>query len=136
MTATRKNAVVQAALTELDADMVGVARLEDIKGTMLEAQVLRLLPAARSIVVLGVEVWTEFLDLTAPAATATSAWASARPTPWATPRRASASCSTSSPAAPTWRRPGAAPGACAPVPSPRRDITRDNRVTFNGLSSR
>jgi len=66
MTAARKNAGVQAALTRLDADMVGVARLEDIKDTPLEEQVLKLLPAARSIVVLGMEIWAEFLDLTAP----------------------------------------------------------------------
>jgi len=66
MTAARKNAAVQAALTGLDADMVGVARLEDIKDTPLEAQALRLLPSARSVVVVGMEIWAEFLDLTAP----------------------------------------------------------------------
>ncbi len=73
MTAAKKNAGVQAALTRLEADMVGVARREDIKDTPLEEQVLRLLPAARSVVVLGMEIWAEFLDLTAPQQTAGAA---------------------------------------------------------------
>ena len=67
------NTEVQAALEKLDVDMVGVARLDDLKGDKLEEAALKLLPAARSIVVVGMEVWPEFLDLTTPERTAGAA---------------------------------------------------------------
>ena len=51
---------------ELDADIVGVATLDDWKGTRLEEAALRLLPQAKSIVVLAMEIYPEILDLSAP----------------------------------------------------------------------
>ena len=46
--ATKKaSAEVQKTLTGLDVDMVGVARLRDLKGTPLEASARKLLPSAR-----------------------------------------------------------------------------------------
>jgi epoxyqueuosine reductase len=60
----QSTAAVREALEKLDVDMVGVARLRDLEGTPLEESALRLLPAARSIVVVGMEVYPEFLDLT------------------------------------------------------------------------
>ncbi len=55
--------VVREALRELKVDLVGVARIADRRGTPLEEAALALLPAARSIVVAGMEVYPEFLDL-------------------------------------------------------------------------
>ena len=63
---SRANAAVQDTLSKLDVDMVGVARLKDLKGTRLEEAALKLLPSARSIVVIGMEIYPEFLDLTSP----------------------------------------------------------------------
>jgi epoxyqueuosine reductase len=63
---SRANAEVQDTLSKLDVDMVGVARLKDLKGTKLEEAALKLLPSARSIVVVGMEVYPEFLDLISP----------------------------------------------------------------------
>jgi len=63
---SKTNAEVQDTLSKLDVDMVGVARLKDLKGTRLEEAALKLLPSTRSIVVLGMEVYPEFLDLTSP----------------------------------------------------------------------
>ncbi len=57
---------VQEILPKLDVDMVGVARISDLKGTRLKESALKLLPAARSIVVLGMEIYPEFLELTSP----------------------------------------------------------------------
>ena len=51
---------------ELDADMVGVAVIDDWKGTRLEETALRLLPQAKSVVVLAMEIYPEVLDLTSP----------------------------------------------------------------------
>ena len=48
---------------ELDADIVGVASLSDWKGTRLEERALRLLPQAKSIVVIAKEIYPEILDL-------------------------------------------------------------------------
>jgi epoxyqueuosine reductase len=56
---------VQKVLADLDVDMVGVARLRDVKATPLAASARKLLPSARSIVVVGMEVYPEFLDLIA-----------------------------------------------------------------------
>jgi hypothetical protein len=63
---SRANAEVQDTLSKLDVDMVGVARLKDLKDTKLEESALKLLPSARSIVVVGMEVYPEFLDLISP----------------------------------------------------------------------
>ena len=52
--------------SELDADMVGVATLGDWKETRLEETALRLLPQAKSVVVLAMEIYPEVLDLTSP----------------------------------------------------------------------
>src|SRR4030042_962563 len=57
---------VQEALAKLEIDIAGVARIDDIKGTRLAEAVLKLLPAAKSIVVVGMEIYPEFLDLTSP----------------------------------------------------------------------
>lgn len=51
---------------ELDADMVGVAVIDDWKGTRLEETALRLLPQAKSVVVLAMEIYPEVLDLASP----------------------------------------------------------------------
>ena len=50
----------------LDADMVGVAVLDDWKGTRLEETARRLLPRAKSVLVLAMEVYPEVLDLSSP----------------------------------------------------------------------
>jgi epoxyqueuosine reductase QueG len=50
----------------LEADMVGVAALSDWKGTRLEETALRLLPQAKSVLVLAMEVYPEVLDLSSP----------------------------------------------------------------------
>ena len=63
---TRASTAVQECLANLDVEMVGVAILDDLKGNKLAEQALKLLPDTRSIVVLAVEVYPEFLDLTSP----------------------------------------------------------------------
>ena len=62
----RASAGVRETINKLDVDMVGVARLRDLKGTPLEEAADKLLPTARSIVVAGMEIYPEFLDLTSP----------------------------------------------------------------------
>jgi len=57
---------VQEALTNLDVDMVGVVRIDEIKGTKLAKDALKLLPSVKSIVVMGMEIYPEFLNLTSP----------------------------------------------------------------------
>ena len=69
--ATKKHALkidkeVREALGKLDVDMVGVARIDALKDKRLKAAALALLPSAKSIVVMGMEIWPEFLDLTSP----------------------------------------------------------------------
>ena len=59
-------AKVQDALSKLDVDMVGVAAIKDLKGDPLAKAALKLLPSARSIVVVGMELFPEFLELTSP----------------------------------------------------------------------
>jgi epoxyqueuosine reductase len=63
-TAAKIDSNVQAALAKLDVDMVGVARLDTLKDKKLKEAALMLLPSAKSIVVMGVEIYPEFLDLT------------------------------------------------------------------------
>lgn len=62
----RASAGVQELLTKLDVDMVGITPLNDLKGTKLREAALKLLPSARSIVVAGMEIYPEFLDLITP----------------------------------------------------------------------
>jgi epoxyqueuosine reductase QueG len=64
--AVKIDKAVQDKLAKLGVDLVGVVRIDEIKGTKLAKDALRLLPAARSIVVMGMEVYAEFLDLTKP----------------------------------------------------------------------
>jgi len=61
---------VQGILVKLEVDMVGVARIEALKDKRMKDAILGLLPAAKSMVVVGVEIWPEFLDLTSPEMTA------------------------------------------------------------------
>ncbi len=57
---------VQGALADLDMNLVGVASVEDLKGTKLEEQVKKLLPETNSIIVLGMEIYEETLRLALP----------------------------------------------------------------------
>ena len=63
---------IQAALAKLEVDMVGVVLVETLKDAPTQKAVLELLPAVKSIVVVGMEIWPEFLDLTSPEMTAGS----------------------------------------------------------------
>ena len=56
----------QDVLAGLDADVVGVASLTQLKGSRLEETALKLLPETRSIVVFGLEIHREILDLSSP----------------------------------------------------------------------
>jgi epoxyqueuosine reductase len=69
----RASAGVQETLSGLNVDIKGVARLKDLKGTGLEKAALKLLPSTRSIVVMGMGIYPEFLDLTSPGREAGSA---------------------------------------------------------------
>ena len=57
---------LQEYLTELDVDIVGVVQIGNIKGNKLEEQAINLLPETNSIIVLGMEMFPEVLDLTSP----------------------------------------------------------------------
>jgi len=57
---------VQDAISKLDVDVVGIASLEDLKGTILAETALRLLPETHSIVVLAMEIYREILDQAKP----------------------------------------------------------------------
>jgi epoxyqueuosine reductase len=61
---------IQDALVKLEVDMVGVARIDNLKDAQMRDSILSLLPAAISMVVVGMEIWPEFLDLTSPEMTA------------------------------------------------------------------
>ena len=63
---SKASARVQEYLTGLDVDMVGIVSIDNIRESRLEEQVLRLLPETNSIIVLGMELFTEILDLTRP----------------------------------------------------------------------
>jgi epoxyqueuosine reductase QueG len=56
---------VQEALAKLEVDMIGVARIDNLKKNKLAQAAQKLLPSVKSIVVVGMEVFPEFLDLTA-----------------------------------------------------------------------
>jgi len=55
--------ILRDTLSKLDVDAVGVASLSDWKGTRLEETAISLLPEARSVVVLAIEISPEALDL-------------------------------------------------------------------------
>jgi epoxyqueuosine reductase QueG len=61
---------VQDILPELEVDVVGVARIGTLKDKEMKEVLLRLLPSANSMVVVGMEIWPEFLDLTSAEMTA------------------------------------------------------------------
>jgi epoxyqueuosine reductase len=63
---TKASAGVSEILANLDVDMVGVTVISDLKGTKLKESALKLLPSARSIVIVGMEIYPEFLDLSSP----------------------------------------------------------------------
>jgi epoxyqueuosine reductase QueG len=56
--------LLRELVPEIDADIVGVAALSDWKDTRLEETALRLLPQAKSVVVIAKEIYPEILDLT------------------------------------------------------------------------
>jgi epoxyqueuosine reductase QueG len=58
--------VAKDMLIGLDADVVGVASLSQYKGSRLEESALRLLPETHSIIVFGLEIHREILDLSSP----------------------------------------------------------------------
>ncbi len=64
------NEEIQDVLSGLDVDMVGVARIATLKDKEMKKTLLQMLPSARSMVVAGMEIWPEFLDLTSPQMTA------------------------------------------------------------------
>ncbi|MBI3978786.1 MAG: epoxyqueuosine reductase [Chloroflexi bacterium] len=59
--AVGRTATVEGAVAGLDADLVGVASLADWAGTRLEESAKRLLPAAQSVVVVGMAIYPEIL---------------------------------------------------------------------------
>lgn len=61
-----KNTLLKELAPELDAEIVGVVVLDDRKGGRLEETALRLLPQAKSALVLAMEIYPEVLDLTSP----------------------------------------------------------------------
>ena len=63
---SKASAELQEFISKLDIDAVGIASLEELKGTRLEESALKLLPTARSIVVLAMEVYPEVINLTSP----------------------------------------------------------------------
>ncbi len=62
----KASAKVQEYLLGLDVDLVGIVRIDDIRGTRLEEQAFKLLPETNSIIVLGMELFPEILNLTNP----------------------------------------------------------------------
>ncbi len=64
--AATKSTILPDLISKLDVDAVGIASLAEWKGTKLEETVLRLLPQARSVVVLAMEIYPEILDLASP----------------------------------------------------------------------
>lgn len=60
------NATLQDALAKLEVTKVGVADLAEVPWERLRAQARKLLPEARSVVVLAMEMYPEIVDLTYP----------------------------------------------------------------------
>ena len=65
-----ENAALADLLDELDVDLHGVVSLDDIEGSSLAQAARSLLPGVSSIIVLGMEIYAEFLDLTVTTRTA------------------------------------------------------------------
>lgn len=63
---SKASAELQQFISKLDIDSVGIASLDDLKGTKLAESALKLLPTARSMVVLAMEVYPEVINLTSP----------------------------------------------------------------------
>lgn len=61
---------IQGVLAKLEVDTVGVARVDTLKDREMKKAILGLLPSAKSMVGVGMEIWPEFLDLTSPEMTA------------------------------------------------------------------
>jgi epoxyqueuosine reductase len=70
--ATKVKNEVQDALSKLEVDMVGVARVADLQDQRMKEAIMVLLPDSVSMIVVGMEIWPEFLDLTMPEMTAGS----------------------------------------------------------------
>lgn len=62
-------AAVQEALSRLDVDAVGVARVADLAEPRLRDQAAKLLAGARSIIAVAMEIYPEVLDLCTPTKT-------------------------------------------------------------------
>ncbi len=57
---------IQEALSRLEVDAWGVASMADLSGTRLHEQVVALLPEARSVVAMAMEIFPEVLDHSRP----------------------------------------------------------------------
>ncbi len=60
-------AIVQEVLSRLEADLTGVASVAELAEPRLRDQVVALLPEAKSLVALAMEIYPEVLDLSKPA---------------------------------------------------------------------
>lgn len=56
--------VLAEVMSKLEVDLVGIVQLAQWQGTKLEENAKKLLPQARSVVVLAMEIYPEVLDLT------------------------------------------------------------------------
>lgn len=63
---TNTSKALQDTLATLEVDTIGIARVLDLNDEQMKEANLTLLPGAKSMAVMGVEVWPEFLDLTSP----------------------------------------------------------------------
>ena len=61
-----RNAMLQDLIPKLDVDAIGIVSLAEWEGTRLTETALKLLPQARSVVVLGMEIYREILELASP----------------------------------------------------------------------
>ncbi len=59
--------IMEDLVAGLEVDVVGVASLADWEGTPLAESARRLLPGAQSVVMVGMEIYPEVLDLATPA---------------------------------------------------------------------
>jgi epoxyqueuosine reductase len=65
-TSLDRSALVQSGLARLEVDALGVALVADLAEPRLRDQVLALLPQARSVVAMAMEVYSEILDHSRP----------------------------------------------------------------------
>ena len=66
---SKASAELQGFITRLDVDAVGIASVDEWKGTKLEETALKLLPTARSVVVMAMEIYPEIIDHARPGRT-------------------------------------------------------------------